>query len=380
MTWPTVKLSEVCEVVMGQAPSGDTYNEEKNGYPLIAGAGDFKKGRINVGKYTTQPTKISKVQDIVISIRASIGDKVWVDGEYCLGRGVAAIRANNKINRKYLWHVLSYVENNLIAKGRGATFLQVSKDDIQSLTIPLPPLAEQQRIAAILDKADEIKRKREQAIAKLDELAQSTFVEMFGDRKANPRRLTVKRLNEITAISSGSTPSRSTNGYMNGTIPWVKTAEVDGVEIYDTEEKLTEDGLNSIGNKLNQIDSIVVAMYGQGKTRGRVGLLKTVAATNQACGVIKPHKSFLPNFMFWQLHLAYSDLRALGRGGNQENLNLQLLGNFEVLLPPISEQEKYSNFVSQLQLHRKRMLIFSDKTSSLSSSLQHQAFTTGFRA
>ena len=203
---------------------------------------------------------------------------------------------------------------------------------------------------------------------------------MFGDRKANPKGFTVKKLNEITAISSGSTPSRSTNGYMNGTFPWVKTAEVDGVEIYDTEEKLTEAGLSSIGNKLNQIDSIVVAMYGQGKTRGRVGLLKTVAATNQACGVIKPNKSFLPNFMFWQLHLAYSDLRALGRGGNQENLNLQLLGNFEVLLPPLNAQEKYSNFVRRLQLHRNRMQVFHDKTSSLSSSLQHQAFSTGFNA
>lgn len=183
MTWQTVKLGEVCEIVMGQAPSGDTYNTENIGWPLIAGAGDFKNGVVKVGKYTSAPTKISEVNDILISIRASIGDKVWVDKGYCLGRGVSAIRATQKIDRHYLWHTLSFKEKELQSKGKGATFPQVNKDDISSLDIFLPPLAEQRRIAEILDKANEIKAKREQAIVKLDELADNTFVHLFEKNK-----------------------------------------------------------------------------------------------------------------------------------------------------------------------------------------------------
>jgi type I restriction enzyme S subunit len=305
-------------------------------------------------------------------------------GRLVHGMNLLSFKPNEKIifPKFALYSLRSQQFKDQLAKSikKAVNQASVSIGDIKKIKLRIPPLAEQKRIAAILDQAEEIRRKRIQAIEKLDQLAQSTFIEMFGDRKANPKRFTVKRLNEITTISSGSTPSRSTNGYMNGTVPWVKTAEVDGLEIHDTEEKLTEDGLSSIGNKLNPIDSIVVAMYGQGKTRGRVGLLKTIAATNQACGVIKPDKSFLPNFMFWQLHLAYADLRALGRGGNQENLNLQLLGNFEVLLPHLNEQEIYSNFIKCLLRQKNKMQFFNDNLSSLSKSLQHQAFSTGFNA
>jgi len=156
--YPTVKLGEVCEIIMGQAPSGDSYNENNNGYPLIAGAGDFKNGVINAKKYTTAPTKLSKEDDIVMSIRASIGEKVWADKDFCLGRGVTALRPNKNLDRKYLWHALTEVEPELIRKGRGATFLQVSKDDIKDLVILLPPLNIQIEFANKIKKLETIKK------------------------------------------------------------------------------------------------------------------------------------------------------------------------------------------------------------------------------
>lgn len=284
----------------------------------------------------------------------------------------------SKLHPKYLYLYLDKYVAKLREQAIGGVIKYIKLENLTNAKIPLPSLAEQKRIAAILNKAAEIKVKREQAIANLDELVKSTFGEMFGDRKTNRKKYTVKKLNELAVITSGSTPRRSATGYMNGTIPWVKTTEVDGNEIHDTEEKLTEEGLSSIGNKLNPIDSIIVAMYGQGKTRGRVGLLKNIAATNQACGVIRPSKLFLPGFMFWQLHLSYEELRALGRGGNQENLNLQLLGAFEVLVPPFNEQEKFSSFANKLLEHKKRMQRFESKVLDTIASLQHQAFTAGF--
>jgi type I restriction enzyme S subunit len=369
VTWKNTTLGLVCELYQPQTLAINELNQ--SGLYKVYGANGV------IGLHTQYNHAESQV---LVTCRGATCGTVNVSEPYAWINGNAMVvkPKHNDIDLKFLAQYLKHLDMSQVITG--AAQPQITRLSLSPLKISLPPLAEQKRIADILDLAEEIRRKREQAIEKLDQLAQSTFIEMFGDRKANPKRFTVKRLNEITTISSGSTPSRSTNGYMNGTVPWVKTAEVDGLEIHDTEEKLTEDGLSSIGNKLNPIDSIVVAMYGQGKTRGRVGLLKTIAATNQACGVIKPDKSFLPNFMFWQLHLAYADLRALGRGGNQENLNLQLLGNFEVLLPHLNEQEIYSNFIKCLLRQKNKMQFFNDNLSSLSKSLQHQAFSTGFNA
>ena len=164
---------------MGQAPTGDSYNARGEGLPLIAGAGDFKGQSLAPTKFTTKPGKISKPGDIVLSIRASIGAKVWADGEYCLGRGVAGLRAGPELDEQYLWHWLTRYERDLASKGRGATFLQVNKTDIGEMPIMVPALAEQRRIAAILDHADALRAKRRQVLAHLDALTRSIFNEMF---------------------------------------------------------------------------------------------------------------------------------------------------------------------------------------------------------
>lgn len=176
----TTTLAEVCTITMGQAPTGDSYNARGEGLPLIAGAGDFKGEALAPTKFTTKPGKVSKPGDIVLSIRASIGAKVWADGEYCLGRGVAGLRPGPELDDKYLWHWLTRYERDLASKGRGATFLQVNKTDIGEMPIMVPALAEQRRIAAILDHADALRAKRRQILAHLDALTQAIFNDMFG--------------------------------------------------------------------------------------------------------------------------------------------------------------------------------------------------------
>lgn len=193
-----VPLSSVCEVIMGQAPKGDSYNSLGLGYPLIAGASDFGDVTPSPGKWTNAPTKLSLPGDIILCIRATIGDRNWADGEYCLGRGVAGLRpVEEQLDSRYLWHWIEHSSVALKAKGRGATFLQVSKADIATLEIPLPPLAEQKRLAGILDVADDLRAKRRESLAQLDSLLKSTFLDMFGDPIINPRGWDQVRLPDI---------------------------------------------------------------------------------------------------------------------------------------------------------------------------------------
>ena len=157
------------------------------------------------------------------------------------------------------------------------------------------------------------------------------------------------RIGEKFELSSGSTPSRDNKLYWDsGTINWVKTTEVINKEITETEEKITKFALENTSLKLFPVNTILIAMYGQGQTRGRSAILKVESTSNQACGAIFPNKIDNPVFIWHQLMLRYSELRKLGRGGNQPNLNGQLIKNFELIIPPLSLQNEFADFVAQV--------------------------------
>ncbi|MGN6209454.1 restriction endonuclease subunit S [Asticcacaulis sp.] len=367
-------LGEVAEVIMGQAPDGESYNFANDGLPLIAGAGDFGEFAPEAKKYTTSPTKISEPGDIILSIRATIGTKVVGDKTYCLGRGVAGVRAKKHLDHRYLWHWLSHIEPVLAAKGKGATFPQVSRSDITSLQISLPPLDEQKRIAAILDQADSLRRLRQRSLDRLNTLSQAIFYEMFGDPTLQSNTLQAVRLSDVCKISSGSTPSRGEEGYYGGTTPWVKTGEVKGEIIYDTEEHVTELGIKASRLKIYPKNSILLAMYGQGKTRGNVALLGCPATTNQACAVLQAKSAVIPRFLFEQLKILYEVIRQGGRGGNQPNLNGDLVGKVEIILPEIKSQMAYVERIETLSEEMEKTSKSMSNLYTLFASLQHRAF------
>lgn len=197
---------------MGQAPPGSAYNDDQNGWPLIAGAGDFSDGRPTPAKFTTKATRLSKKGDIILAIRASIGEKVIADDTYCLGRGVAALRPRENLCSRYLWHCLGHARQQLEGRGRGATFRQVNREDIASLELPLLTWEDQRRIADILDRADELRVKRRRAIEQLETLKQSIFLDMFGHPRLNPKGLEMSALGDLIKLSSGdSLPATKMN-------------------------------------------------------------------------------------------------------------------------------------------------------------------------
>ena len=130
----------------------------------------------------------------------------WSDRQYCLGRGVAGLRPKNgSLDGRYLWRWLSFARPELEKRGRGSTFRQVSRQDIAELAIVLPDnIDEQHRIAAILDKADAIHSRREQALAMADKLLQSAFLQMFGDPVLNTKALPLVALGDLIKVSSGN--------------------------------------------------------------------------------------------------------------------------------------------------------------------------------
>ena len=153
--WNIMKLSEVAEIVMGQSPDSSSYNDTEDGVAFFQGKTEF--GRINpvVKKWCNNQTKISKPLDILISVRAPVGDVNINNIEACIGRGLGAIRATSSSNYKYLYYAIQKYNNQLKKASQGSTFEAININDLKGLKLPIPHIDEQEKIALILSNVDE---------------------------------------------------------------------------------------------------------------------------------------------------------------------------------------------------------------------------------
>lgn len=153
-------------------------------------------------------------------------------------------------------------------------------------------------------------------------------------------------LGEIARITSGGTPDRSKPEYWGGDVPWVTTGEIQFNTITDTVEKITAAGLQNSSAKLFPPGTLLMAMYGQGKTRGQVAKLSIDAATNQACAAIQLRDKHDVDFYFQYLTSQYEELRELGNAGTQKNLNGGIIKGLGVPVPPYCEQRRIAQILS----------------------------------
>jgi type I restriction enzyme, S subunit len=155
--WPVKRLGDVAEIIMGQSPKGDSYNSDGHGIPLINGPVEFSPDAFGTtvrSKFTTQPTKLCKKDDLILCVRGSTTGRMNIAGfDACIGRGVAAIRAREF--QPWVNHFINWQRDRIYALGTGATFPNVSGEMLSVLPIAVPPVSEQRRIVAILDKAFE---------------------------------------------------------------------------------------------------------------------------------------------------------------------------------------------------------------------------------
>ena len=235
------------------------------------------------------------------------------------------------------------------------------------LSVPVAPFAEQQRIAAKLDSLLARVHACQQRLDKIPKLLarfrQSVLAAACSGRLSNagidgiPNDWETHRLDSLFAVRTGGTPSRKEpRFFVNGSIPWVKTGEVRNGEIFEAAEKITHDAIRNSNATVFPANTLLIAMYGEGKTRGQVGWLRIPAATNQACAALMNEKMAenTREYIFYFLLSQYHKLRAESVGGNQPNLNLGAIKEWELALPPSDEQVK-------IVLRVRHLLSFADR-------------------
>lgn len=243
-----------------------------------------------------------------------------------------------------------------------------------SVLLPVPPLEEQRRIVDILSRAEGVLRLRREAQKKAAELIPALFLDMFGDPATNPKGWLVARIGDLCNVQTGATPSRKRPEYYDGDVCWVKTAEVAGGAITCTEEHISELAIAETNCKIFPVGTILVAMYGQGQTRGRSAVLKIQAASNQACAAILPSNNIIGEFLFCFLQTQYEELRGLAHGGNQPNLNLSMVKTYQVILPPVGFQAEFVKRIEHVRSVQAQQSVATQKAEATFDALLAGAF------
>ena len=378
-----VELGNVAQFINGAAFKPEDWCEDGLKIIRIQNLTDETKP-FNCTKRVVDKKLIVEKGDILVSWSATLGVFEWKrDESALLNQHIFRVIPNiNLIDKNYLRNVLSSALNDMNKHLHGATMKHVNRGEFLATKIPLPPLAEQKRIAAILDKANDIKAKRELALAKLDELEKSTFIEMFGDFHFNPKQWENSNLGNL--IHSASDGPHVSPKYSEFGIPFLSTRHIRAGEIIWKDLKYLEekDALAQWKKCKPERGDI---LYSKGGTTGLAAVVDVdfPFAIWVHIALLKPKSNLvLSEWLASALNTdyCYKQSQELTHGIANKDLGLKRMVNIKLLKPPIKEQSVFVNFLHKIQKQKEKLKRQLSQHSELITSLQNQAFTTGFNA
>ncbi len=332
-------------------------------YPIV------DQGKDLVAGYTNDEARLCRATLPVIVFGDHTRCFKYIDFPFCMGAdGVKILRPKIDANVKYLYHYLRQLRLTEGGYDRHFKYLKRS-------TIPLPPLPEQRRIAAILDKADALRAKRRAALKKLDELTQSIFLDMFGDPATNPKGWPTRKVEDVTEIVSGATPRTDNESYWDGDVNWVTPKELSGLEsiyIDETERRITRQGLESCAASILPPGSV---LFSSRAPIGHTAICAAPMATNQGFKSFVPRPGALePHFLLFWLRLRRSFLEGLGTGATFKEVSKAVVARIELFVPPFDLQSQFAQRVVALERVRSVQREGRGQLDALFTSVQHRAF------
>lgn len=373
-------LKDIATITMGQSPNSSSYNEEKNGMPFYQGNADFGELYPTARVWCSNPKKIAKENDILISVRAPIGALNYATEECCIGRGLAAITIENDAERNYVFHFLKAQNKELNNKGTGSTFKAISKSVLEEVQVPVISKEQQEISMKLMDIIEQIIHQGKQELQRLDELIQARFVEMFGDPKNNPNHYPVCRLSEyIDFLTSGSRG-------------WAQYCTNDGKEWFITIRNV-KDCRISVDN-MQPIDAPSNAEAKRTKVKegdllisitadlGRTGVVTKEIAEhgayiNQHLTCIRLNKDVLnPLYVayFMDSPAGKEQFELKNQSAVKAGLNFSSINSLRLVVPPKDRQNAFADFVTQVDKSKVAVQKALDETQLLFDSLMQKYF------
>lgn len=380
MTFPSVLLGDVVDILSGFAFKSELFNNNE-GVPLIR-IRDVTRGYSDTrysGHYTDQ--YLVQNGEILIGMDGNFNASRWNGGPALLNQRVCKITAKpNVLDESYLFHFLPSILKRIEDSTPFVTVKHLSDKDLKTESIPLPPLTEQRHIAAILDQADALRTKRREALSQLDSLAQSIFIEMFGDPVANPKGWQVVTLgSHTTKMGSGSTPTGGDAAYKESGISLIRSLNVhDGEFVYKNLAHIDEQQAAKLANVNVEANDVLLNITGASVARVcRVPPAVLPARVNQHVMIIRPkptiNSAYLERLLLTP-QMKLNLLRIGGAGATREAITKAQAEALPVICPPIALQNKFEMRLLSLKGIRANQSGSLDTLSDLFASLQHRAF------
>ncbi len=390
MNWQTVKLGEVCKIVSGSTPKTGT-PEYWDGDILWATPKDLS--RLNQMYLSDTEKKITEaglkscsaqmlpVGSVLFSSRAPIGHVAINTKPVCTNQGFKSFVIDEaRLNNRFLYYWLDAKRDYLQSLGNGATFKEVSKAIVSQVEIPLPPLAEQERIAARLDAADRLRALRRDALARLDALTHSLFLEMFGDPARNPMDWPLVKLADACLEGGKYGSGASAIGFVEGAPRYVRITDIEDSGRLKS-AKMSAQGLTEKDLKTYKLKAGDVLFARSGATVGKTYNYQESDGDCVYAGYLirfrpDPNKltaSFL--FAFTGTSHYANWVASKQRVVAQPNINAKQYGyDLEIPLPPLSLQQRFAERLGQIERVRADMERSRLELDALFASLQSAAF------
>ncbi|WP_276678151.1 restriction endonuclease subunit S [Thalassolituus oleivorans] len=346
-------LNSISEVISGYAFKSTWFGSGSDQVirisDLVAGEVTLSKAvTFDANKYPVSEKYKIREGDILVALSGATVGKIGIASSEAVGaylnQRVAIVRGFNPVHSDYLSFILrsSYMER-LLPSAEGAAQPNLSPKLLETLLIPCPSPEQQRQIAARLKaQLAEVEIARQAAQVQLSEarlLRTRMLKAFFAELESTPK----KRLGEHAPTTSGVTPARDNAAYWQpADVAWVKTGEIDFSPITHVNESISNKALKECSLSLLPPKSVLIAITGEGKTRGRSAVLEVSATTNQHSVAVLPNDIWVAEFLQLWLQASYQDLRDLseGRGGSRSALTGGHIKDLQVPAPTKSEQRQ----------------------------------------
>ncbi|MER5868477.1 restriction endonuclease subunit S [Streptomyces sp. NPDC002044] len=354
-SWPTETVGACLQRVTLPRVKVPTSSYKRSGtYPVI------DQSQVDIAGWTDDEDGVIDTQLPLIVFGDHSRTLKYLDTPFVRGAdGTQILKPRRGIDPLFFFYALRSI--NLESRGYNRHFTLLKEQPV-----PVPDRPDQLRIAQALKQVEDGIRLQERKAATLRELKDGALHELFArSARDEPQKTTefgrvpedwvVEEIGDSHTVQTGGTPSRRDPRYWEGgTIPWVKTAEVSYSTITETSEHVTAAALEETNVKLFPAGTLLLAMYGQGVTRGKVGRLGTEAACNQACAAIRcPGGSVATDYLYYFLEWQYENIRARAHGGQQQNLSLDIVRRIPIAYPrDLNRQREIADLLTTIDQNR----------------------------
>lgn len=374
MSWKLIKLGEAATFVNGYAFKPSDWNG--NGLPIVR-IQDLTGNAYETNFYGGSIPNKYKVSDgdILISWSASLGVYEWHRGDAWLNQHIFKVVFDKlEWEKSFFKHLVSYKVAEMEKHVHGATMKHITKGRFDNIEIPHPSISCQQKIAAILDQADALRKKDQQLLAKYDELLESIFYDMFGDPVKNEKGWSTKKLGELMTIVRGGSP-RPIEKFLGGTYPWIKISDgskSNSIYLNKTKECITEQGLSK--TRLLPAGSLIFANCGVSLGFARIITFEGCIHDGWLAMTDMNEKVIDKIFVLKVLNFITEYFRKTAPDGTQPNLNTGIMKDFNLILPSLSLQKKFVEIILNLEKQKQQAEQQLQQSENLFQSLLQKAF------